>query len=495
LIQKAPSGFAGLSYGSINGMLCIVENKSDEAGLDKFGMTRFYGAMSTSGTDNMPDSGRPPAEALASGQRTLAAIVFTDTVGFSALMSKDEERTLRLVARDLDQMKATCEAFGGQVLKSTGDGLLMLFTSAVQAVACALEIQRDFEKRNLDLPQAERLLHRIGIHLGDVFQSGGDVMGDGVNIAARLQTQAVPGGICLSKTVYDVVHNRLPFYVNDLGERKLKNIGKVTAYQISPADGDRSGHRFGVAWYRWRPWVWGGIGLLGLLFALGAVYKLGMYNQWLEHHRAHPVAANAGAPSTVTKPVATFVPPTAAAGLQEVSETEFQDASFRYMTKYDFNGMEVWIREHNWPGKATNTLAAACPQLDHLFTWAHQQMQKYAMDKPLKVIGKERTFFYWPAPFGGVKQKIVPNVISPNNEIKIATLGADQIPPLGMVGIIRELLRENSQPAGPLTLQLERELHLFIQTYHIVLPTRNPATTPPLPAASAPTTNPVSPGP
>ena len=204
--------------------------------------------------DPQPNTAAVPSEELASGQRTLAAIIFTDTVGFSKLMSKDEERALRLVGRDLDRMKTVCGSFGGQVLKSTGDGLLMLFTSAVQAVACALEIQRDCQKQNLELPPTEQLQHRIGIHLGDVFQRGGDVMGDGVNIAARLQTQALPGGICLSKTVYDVVNNRLPFYVNDLGARKLKNIGMVTAYQISPMEA--GGNR--MAWYRWRPWLWRG---------------------------------------------------------------------------------------------------------------------------------------------------------------------------------------------------------------------------------------------
>ena len=441
--------------------------------------------MIAPGNNDQPDLAQPSPEALASGQRTLAAIVFTDTVGFSALMRKDEEGTLRLVARDLTQMKVTCEAFGGQVLKSTGDGLLMLFTSAVQAVACALEIQRDVEKRNIDLPQYKQLQHRIGIHLGDIFQHGGDVMGDGVNIAARLQTQAVPGGICLSKTVYDVVHNRLPFYVNDLGARKLKNIGTVTAYQISPLEGNRN--RSGVAWYRWRPWCWGGLGVAGLFLILGLVYKLGMYNQWLEHHRIQPAGSNAGTASTTAKPVvasrpAASFPNTSSvthASLQNVSESEFEDASFRYMTKYDFDGMETWMGEHDWPGKATTTLTQVCSQLDHLFTWAHQQLQKYSLTKPLKVIAKERTLYYWPAPFGGVRLKIVPIEAAPampvGNEIKTVTLGADQIQPLGMVGIIRELLKEDPEPADALTVQLERELHLFIQTYHIVLPVRKEA--------------------
>jgi class 3 adenylate cyclase len=446
--------------------------------------------MSEPDADSNPDGSAIPPEALAAGQRTLAAIVFTDTAGFSKLMSKDEEGTLRLVGRDLDHMKAVCGAFGGQVLKSTGDGLLMLFTSAVQAVACALEIQRDFQKQNLELPKSERLRHRIGIHLGDVFQNGGDVMGDGVNIAARLQTEAVPGGICLSQTVYDVVHNRLPFYVNDLGARTLKNIGRVKAYQISPMESAGSGFRIG--WYRWRPWVWAGTGLLALFVALVLVFKLGMHREWASFHRGQPgaytlfplppsssakTATTSPSPAPALYPLPQAAPAlSAGAGVQEVSEAEFRDACFQYMTKYDFDGMEAWIQEHNWPGKQTDTLKQTCPKLNHLFTWAHLQMQKYSLAKPLKVSGREKTAYYWPIPFGGVKLKIVPNEIQPgmpdDNKPKIVTLNSDQIQPLAMVGIIHTLLKEDVSPLDPLTLQLEQEMHLFIQTYHIVLPNR-----------------------
>jgi class 3 adenylate cyclase len=247
--------------------------------------------MSAPENYNRPEFLPALPEALATGQRTLAAIVFTDTVGFSARMSKDEEETLRLVARDLEQMKVISAAFGGQVLKTTGDGLLMLFTSAVHAVACALEIQRDFQKKNLELPRAEQMLHRIGVHLGDVFLHGGDVMGDGVNIAARLQAQAVPGGICLSKTVYDVVNNRLPFYVNDLGARKLKNIGRVTAYQISPMEAG-PGQR--MAWYRWRPWIWRAAALLAIFVCVAIAFESGEEYRHQVSLRAHHAALAAG---------------------------------------------------------------------------------------------------------------------------------------------------------------------------------------------------------
>src|SRR5579883_3096076 len=174
-----------------------------------------------------------PNQSLPEGHRTLAAIVFSDGVNFSGRMSRDEEHTLTLMQRDIGLMTRLCEQFEGRVLKTTGDGLLMYFSSAVQAVACALEIQEAIAAAAKTLPAADVLQHRIGIHLGDVFVSATDVMGDGVNIAARLQSEAEPGGICLSQVVYDVVKKRLAFKATYLGPRELKHIQEaVPIYQI-----------------------------------------------------------------------------------------------------------------------------------------------------------------------------------------------------------------------------------------------------------------------
>ena len=169
------------------------------------------------------------------GQRALAAIVVTDAVGFSARMSVDEENTLQLIQRDLTLMATRCQEFEGQVLKSTGDGLLMYFVSAVQAVSCAIAIQKSLTAQSRD---TNDLSHRIGIHMGDVFFNNSDVMGNSVNIAARLQTQAHPGGICLSKIIYDLVKVRLSLKADCAGPLKLKNIQEpITAYHINVATG------------------------------------------------------------------------------------------------------------------------------------------------------------------------------------------------------------------------------------------------------------------
>ncbi len=176
-------------------------------------------------------------------QRTLAAVVFTDGVNFSARMSVDEEHTLELIRRDLELMQELCEQqYEGHVLKSTGDGLLMYFSSAVQAVSCALEIQKQLAEAAKLLPPSDILSHRIGIHLGDVFITESDVMGNGVNIAARLQAEAAPGTVCISQIVYDVVKTSLSLYATYLGPLTLKNIQEaIPAYQLSLFQDDDAG--------------------------------------------------------------------------------------------------------------------------------------------------------------------------------------------------------------------------------------------------------------
>lgn len=169
------------------------------------------------------------------GESALAAIMFTDVEAFTPRMAADEKHTLGLLQRDFRLISELCIQFDGQVLKSLGDGLLIYFVSAEKAVACALEIQSQLFQIAGQLPPRDVLLHRVGIHLGDVLFSGNDVMGTGVNIAARLQGEAVAGGLCISQTVYDVVKTRLPLQVTYVGLRKLKGIPEpIPVYQIPP---------------------------------------------------------------------------------------------------------------------------------------------------------------------------------------------------------------------------------------------------------------------
>ena len=161
-------------------------------------------------------------------KRKLAAILAADVVGFSRLTGSDEERTLaRLRGLRSDLIDPAIAAHHGRIVKRTGDGSIIEFRSVVDAVRCAIEVQNGMVERNAGLPPERRIEFRIGIHLGDVVEeSDGDLMGDGVNIAARLEGIADPGGICLSEDAYRQVRDRLKGDFTDLGEKELKNIAR-----------------------------------------------------------------------------------------------------------------------------------------------------------------------------------------------------------------------------------------------------------------------------
>src|SRR5215217_195742 len=168
-------------------------------------------------------------------QRKLAAILAADVVGFSRLTGADEDRTLaRLRALRSDLIDPTIAVHRGRVVKRTGDGVIVEFRSVVDAVRCAIEIQNSMIERNAGLPEDRRIEFRVGIHVGDVVQEeDGDLMGDGVNVAARLEGISAPGAICLSEDAYRQVKGRLEVAVTDLGSTQLKNIAEpVRTYSV-----------------------------------------------------------------------------------------------------------------------------------------------------------------------------------------------------------------------------------------------------------------------
>src|SRR6202051_423397 len=167
--------------------------------------------------------------------RKLVAIVASDVVGYSRLAWADEDRILaRLRALRSDLIGPTIAVHNGRVVKRTGDGAIVEFRSVVDAVRCAIEVQNAMVERNAGVPEDRRIVFRIGIHLGDVVEeSDGDLMGDGVNIAARLEGVAGPGAICLSEDAYRQVKGRLDLEVTDLGLTQLKNIADpVRVYSL-----------------------------------------------------------------------------------------------------------------------------------------------------------------------------------------------------------------------------------------------------------------------
>jgi len=165
--------------------------------------------------------------------RKLTAILSADVVGYSRLMGDDEELTIRTLTGHREMMSALIEKHRGRVIDSPGDNLLAAFSSVTQAVECAVEIQREMAERNEELPDDRKMEYRIGVNLGDVIEEGDRIYGDGVNIAARLESLAEPGGICISSFVYNQIKNRLKLEYEFIGDQTVKNIKEpVPVYRV-----------------------------------------------------------------------------------------------------------------------------------------------------------------------------------------------------------------------------------------------------------------------
>src|SRR5215472_14695398 len=177
-------------------------------------------------------------------ERKLAAILSADVEGYSRLMGDDELATVRAITEYRAVIAAAVAGHGGRVVDAPGDNVLAEFASVVDAVQCAVGIQRELQSRNAALPDARRMRFRIGINLGDVIVEGERIYGDGVNIAARLESLAEGGGICLSGTAYDQVEGKLPFGYEFVGEHTVKNIVRpLRVYRVRLEPGSPSAPR------------------------------------------------------------------------------------------------------------------------------------------------------------------------------------------------------------------------------------------------------------
>src|SRR5688572_8263686 len=243
----------------------------------------------------------------AKAERRLAAILAADVVGYSRLIGRDERGTLsRLKAHRSELIEPLARKRRGRVVKTTGDGILIEFASAVEAVECAVEVQRGMLKRNADVAPDRRIVLRIGVHQGDVVFEDGDVFGDGVNIAARLESVAEPGGICVSARVHEDLQGKLELPFTDMGDQQVKNISRpVRVYALGPADlGDasaRAAHAAAVPARRAR------LGRrLALAAGLLAAVGIGAGLMWL---RPAPTPSTDAAIGTPAAPVASAPAP------------------------------------------------------------------------------------------------------------------------------------------------------------------------------------------
>ncbi len=341
-----------------------------------------------------------PRNPTSPGQRSLAAIVFTDVVSFSARMQTDEEATLTLLQRDFDTIREICTQHQGSVLKTTGDGLLLYFSSAVQAVACALAMQRFFAEQAKTRPATQSLVHRLGIHLGDVFVNDQDVMGDGVNIAARLQAEAEPGGICISQTVYDVVKNKLALHVTRLGPRELKNISQripiyrllLEASTLETKAGESQPAEPGPAG-KVPPWARSRGLRIALATGLGTGLALLIGLLMLARVREKREAARAeAAQSAIKTAVAEHSPDTTSR--EQIANTllawraELRDQRSTAAEEYNFPELARGVRDPRSlvAGKPEAQIRlTVLAQMQGLFGWLATTLQRYSRENPLVV--------------------------------------------------------------------------------------------------------------
>lgn len=167
--------------------------------------------------------------------RKLTTILAADVVNYSKMMSTNEEETLATLKSFREQAEGSIDKHNGRIFKTAGDAFLAEFGSPVQAVRCAISLQEDFRVRNIQLPEEQQMWFRMGINIGDVLVENGDLYGDGVNVAARLEGLAEKGGICVSGSTFEQVKNKLSIAFDDIGEQKVKNIPEpIPAFRLVP---------------------------------------------------------------------------------------------------------------------------------------------------------------------------------------------------------------------------------------------------------------------
>ncbi len=238
---------------------------------------------------------------LSSAERRLTAIMFTDVVGYGAMTQRNEELALELLQLHREMLRPIFRSLGGNEIKTMGDAFLVEFQSALQAARCAIAIQREMRRYNGSVAEERKINVRIGLHIGDVVFESNDVYGDGVNLASRIYTQAQPGGIVITRSVYDQIYNKIDVTVRRMGPQRLKSIQKPVELFSIELDGKQA--------YHISPTSAAGLSTLGVIAVLIAAYFI-----WGGHIYDSP-------PITTPTDSLTIETPDTTASRQDTTET------------------------------------------------------------------------------------------------------------------------------------------------------------------------------
>jgi class 3 adenylate cyclase len=313
----------------------------------------------------MPDGADKPGPqpGMQSGsqliERKLATILSADVAEFSRLMNEDEEQTLRTFRGHKKIFESLVITHHGRVFNTAGDAILAEFASAVEAVRCATDVQSALRTRNDQLPASRQVRFRIGMNLGDVMIQGQDLLGDGVNVAARLQTAAEPGGICISGSVHDQIRNKLSLAFHSLGERTYKNIPQpVRTFSIVEAEGGAPlpSPKPPSAWKN--PALWA-VAAIAIVAAAGSAAYVILHQRSRNQLAAERAANMRSAPSA---PASTIAPPPASASTASAAAKTVDAAK---PAKTDLAGEPKPVAK---PHLATPTAAARFGRFDGVYS-------------------------------------------------------------------------------------------------------------------------------
>ena len=285
--------------------------------------------------------------------RKLTAILYADVAGYSRLTGEDEDATHHTLSEYLDLISRSIESHRGHVMHYAGDAVLAMFEAVVDALGCGVRIQRDLATRNEHVPEEQKVQFRIGVNLGDVIEDRGDIYGEGVNVAARLESLADPGGICISRSVYDQVKNKLELGYESLGEQQVKNIAEAVEVYRVLLEPEAAGTVIDKKYAKRSRWLWPALVAALLLIVSGGLIWV---QPWL--HREEPGSIERVEFSLPDKPSIAVLPFVNLSDRVSSTLSEAQLAALPTVEVYDPD-TKTWARKADLPAPRADLTVSA----------------------------------------------------------------------------------------------------------------------------------------